>query len=302
MRWRQLSSICLRFDCVVTAEPMALATAHPRQAGARLLDARGRRRAGLRSGSGRDRVVLSGVLIDRISLAESAAQIAAYLRTDRLHQIVTVNLDFLQIAQADSGFRKTINEADLAVADGMPLVWASRLTGRPLPERVTGNSLVEECCRHSATTGAPMFLLGGRPGIAEAAGHAIKMRYPGAVIAGAYSPPFGPLSEKDDQEIVDRVNRSGARMLFVAFGAPRQDTWIAAHRHELNVQVAMGVGCSLDVLAGAVSRAPLWMQRSGLEWLHRFRLEPCRLWHRYFVKDTAMFARLLAESLRAALA
>src|SRR5438034_5845146 len=114
---------------------MALATAHPRQAGARLLDARERQRARLRSGSGRDRVVLSGVLIDRISLAESVAQIAAYLRSDRLHQIVTVNLDFLQIAQVDSGFRKTINEADLAVADGMPLVWASRLAGRPLPER-----------------------------------------------------------------------------------------------------------------------------------------------------------------------
>jgi len=281
---------------------MALATAHPRQAGARLLDAQGRRRAGLRSGSGRDRVVLSGVLIDRISLAESAAQIAAYLRTDRLHQIVTVNLDFLQIAQADSGFRKTINEADLAVADGMPLVWASRLAGRPLPERVTGNSLVEECCRLAAVTGASIFLLGGRPGIAEAAGRTIAARYPGARIAGAYAPSFGPLSDRTDREIIDRVNRSGARFLLVALGAPRQDQWIAAHRHELDVRVAIGVGCSLDVLAGAVSRAPLWMQRSGLEWLHRFRLEPCRLWHRYFVKDTAMFARLLAESLRAALA
>jgi N-acetylglucosaminyldiphosphoundecaprenol N-acetyl-beta-D-mannosaminyltransferase len=246
--------------------------------------------------------LLSGVAVERVGLADAAARINAYLRSGRLHQIVTVNLDFLQIARADVSFRQTINEADLAVADGMPLVWASRLVGRPLPERVTGNALVDQCCRLSATTAAPIFLLGGRPGIAEAAGRAIQTRYPGAVIAGAYSPPFGPLSEKDDQEIVHRVNRSGARILFVAFGAPRQDSWIAAHRYELNVQVAMGVGCSLDVLAGAVSRAPLWMQRSGLEWLHRFRLEPCRLWHRYFVKDTAMFARLVAESLRAALA
>jgi N-acetylglucosaminyldiphosphoundecaprenol N-acetyl-beta-D-mannosaminyltransferase len=246
-----------------------------------------------------DRIVLSGVFIDRIDLAEAARRIAGYLHSPGLRQIVTVNLDFLQIARGDAGFRRAINEADLAVADGMPLVWASRLAGRPLPERVTGNALVEECCRLSASTGASIFLLGGRPGIAECARRAIEKTYPGAVIAGTYSPPFGLLSASEDRDIVDRINRSGARILFVAFGAPRQDRWIAAHRDDLEVSVAMGVGCSLDVLAGAVCRAPLWMQRSGLEWLHRFRLEPGRLWRRYFMKDPPMLARLFAESLRA---
>jgi N-acetylglucosaminyldiphosphoundecaprenol N-acetyl-beta-D-mannosaminyltransferase len=255
-----------------------------------------------RSASGEDTAVLSGVELDRVGRAEAAYRIGAYLRSDRIHQIVTVNLDFLQLARTDADFRQTINEADLAVADGMPLVWASRLMGSPLPERVTGNALVEECCRLSAATGASLFLLGARPGIAEAAGHAITTRYPGAVIAGTYSPPFGPLSASEDRAIIKRINRSGAHILLVALGAPRQDMWIAAHRSELGVRVAMGVGCSLDVLAGAASRAPLWMQRSGLEWLYRFHLEPCRLWHRYFVKDTAMFARLLVESMRAAVA
>jgi N-acetylglucosaminyldiphosphoundecaprenol N-acetyl-beta-D-mannosaminyltransferase len=281
---------------------MALAGSGIGAAGARPVPGRAYSRIALASSVDAERISLSGVLIDRVDLSEAAARIATFLRSGRLHQIVTVNLDFLQIARTDAGFREMINEADLAVADGMPLVWASRLVGRPLPGRVTGNALVEECCRHSAATGDPIFLLGGRPGIAEAAGHVIKTRYPGAVIAGSYAPPFGPLSASEDRALVDRINQSGARILFVAFGAPRQDNWIAAHRHELQVRVAMGVGCSLDVLAGVVSRAPLWMQRSGLEWLHRFRLEPCRLWHRYFVKDAPMFARLLAESLRAAIA
>ena len=249
---------------------------------------------------GRDRTELCGVLLDRIGVADAARWLATHAASSQLHQIVPVNLDCLRIAQVDSAFRQTINEADLAAADGMPLVWASRLGNRPLPERVTGNSLVEKSCELSAATGAGIFLLGARPGIAEAAARTIATRYPGAVVAGAYSPPFGPLSPHEDREMIERVNRSGARILIVALGAPRQDNWIRAHRDELRVGVAFGVGCGLDLLAGVVSRAPLWMQRAGLEWLHRLRCEPQRLWHRYFVNDTPMLARLIAESLRTA--
>jgi N-acetylglucosaminyldiphosphoundecaprenol N-acetyl-beta-D-mannosaminyltransferase len=279
---------------------MAMGVARIGAASARPYSGRTRSRT---ASSGRvdgDRIPISAVLIDRVDLAEATTRIATYLSSERLHQIVTVNLDFLQIARADATFRRTIDEADLAVADGMPLVWASRLMGRPLPERVTGNQLVHECCQLSAATGAGIFLLGARPGIADGAARTIATRYPGAVVAGAYSPSFGPLSPRDDREMVERVNRSGARILFVALGAPRQDNWIWAHRNELDVRVALGVGCSLDVLAGAVPRAPLWMQRSGLEWLYRFGLEPRRLWRRYLVKDAPMFARLVAASLRAA--
>jgi N-acetylglucosaminyldiphosphoundecaprenol N-acetyl-beta-D-mannosaminyltransferase len=246
----------------------------------------------------RERVPLCDVLLDRVGIAEGASRLASYMTTEQLHQVVTVNLDFLRIAQADPSFRETINEADLAVADGMPLVWASRLAGRGLPERVTGNELVDECCRLSASTGRALFLLGGRPGIAEEAARTVQRRYPGAVVAGVYSPPFGPFSPREDRNIVERINRSGARILLVGLGAPKQDNWIRAHRHDLDVRIALGVGCGLDLLAGLVPRAPRWMQRAGLEWLHRFRHEPVRLWHRYFVDDMPMFARLVAESLR----
>ncbi len=250
------------------------------------------------AGDARDRIALSGVLVDRVGVAQAGRRIEAFLSAERLHQVLTVNLDFLRIAQADARFRETINEADLAVADGMPLVWASRLTGRRLPERVTGNALVDECCRLAAVTRREVFLLGGRPGVAEEAARTIERRYPGAVIAGVYSPPFGPPSAEEDRRMVDLVNRSGARFLFVALGAPRQDLWIRAHRHQLDVGVAMGVGCTLDLLAGAVSRAPGWMQVAGLEWLHRFRLEPRRLWQRYLINDTRMFVRLMVDSAR----
>jgi N-acetylglucosaminyldiphosphoundecaprenol N-acetyl-beta-D-mannosaminyltransferase len=247
---------------------------------------------------GRERVRLCDVLLDRVDTGAAASRLEGYLSTQRMNQVVAVNLDCLRIAQVDPQFRETINEADLAVADGMPLVWASRLAGFGIPERVTGNELLAICCRLSAATGAGLFLLGGRAGIADEAARTIERRYPGAHVAGVYSPPFRPLSPRDDAEIVDRINRSGAKILLIGLGAPRQDNWVRAHRHELDVRIALGVGCGIDLLAGLVPRAPHWMQRAGLEWLHRLRHEPARLWRRYFVDDTPMFARLVAESLR----
>jgi N-acetylglucosaminyldiphosphoundecaprenol N-acetyl-beta-D-mannosaminyltransferase len=249
-------------------------------------------------GGARDRVPLCGVLIDRVGLPQAASRLETYLAIEQLHQVVTVNLDFLRLARVDPIFRETINEAALAVADGMPLVWASRIAGQGLPERVTGIELVDACCRLSASTGKAVFMLGGRPGIAEEAARTVERRYPGAVVAGTYSPPFGAVAPHDDREIVDRINASGARILLVALGAPRQDNWIRAHHDELEVSVALGVGCTLDILAGVFPRAPHRMQRMGLEWLHRFRLEPARLGRRYFIDDIPMFARLMAESAR----
>lgn len=283
----------------VTAAPMALAGTKQSNADAQELARLPMALAGSQDTvHERRRVLLGGVRLDCVGLTEAASRLERYLLTERLHQVVAVNLDCLRIAQADVTFRNTIHEADMVVADGMPLVWASRLAGCGLPERVTGNAVLDVCCRLSATTGGALFLLGGRPGIAEEAARTVQRSYPGAIVAGTYSPPFGPLSPQDDRDIVDRINRSGARILLVALGAPRQDNWIRAHRHELDIRIALGVGCGLDLLAGVVPRAPYWMQRAGLEWLYRFRVEPARLWHRYFVDDPPMLARLLAHSLR----
>jgi N-acetylglucosaminyldiphosphoundecaprenol N-acetyl-beta-D-mannosaminyltransferase len=210
--------------------------------------------------------------------------------------VVTVNLDFLSIAQRDKLFRRTLNTADLAVADGMPLVWASRMRGEALPERVAGVDLVIESCRLAAETGESVFLLGAAPGVADAAARKLEEAFPGLRVAGAYSPPMGPITRKENAHILRMIANTRPGFLFVALGAPRQDLWIRENRAQLGVPVCMGVGCVFDVLAGAVVRAPRWMQRTGLEWAYRLSQEPGRLWRRYLLNDIPMFGRLIFQS------
>lgn len=249
------------------------------------------------AGDGRQRVDLGGVRIDPVDLPAAVDRLHAFLRSGRLNQIVTVNLDFVAIARRDPYFRDTLNAADLAVADGMPLVWVSRLTERPLPTRLTGIELVDECCRVAVETGTSVFLLGAAPGVAEIAAGCLCERFPGLRIAGVYAPPFGPLSAEENERILRRVNAARPDFLFVALGAPQQDLWIRANRERLNASVAMGVGCALDLLAGRVSRAPGWMQRAGLEWLFRLLQEPGRLWRRYVVDDIPVLGWLVLQTL-----
>jgi N-acetylglucosaminyldiphosphoundecaprenol N-acetyl-beta-D-mannosaminyltransferase len=240
----------------------------------------------------RPRLDLGGILVDQIDLTTAVSRIEQFLRSGQPHQVVTVNLDFLSIASRDPEFRATLNSADLAVADGMPLVWLSRLRGQPLAERVAGVELVTESCRLAAEQRRGVFLLGAGPGIAEAAGRRLEGIYPGLRVAGTYSPPVGPLHRRENQRMVQMIREANPDFLFVALGAPRQDLWIREHQHELQVPVAMGVGCVLDLLAGTVKRAPVWMQRTGLEWAFRLVQEPTRLWRRYLVNDLPMLARL----------
>jgi N-acetylglucosaminyldiphosphoundecaprenol N-acetyl-beta-D-mannosaminyltransferase len=253
---------------------------------------------GARIVAARARVELAGVLIDQIDLATAVERIEGFLESGSAHQIMTVNLDFLSIAGRNRRFRETINRADLAVADGMPLVWGARLKGQPLPQRITGNELVEESCRLAARTGHGVFLLGGAPGVAEAAALRLQTRHQGLRITGVYSPPFGPLTSDEEERIVEMILRAAPGFLFVALGAPRQDLWIRSHLDQLNVPVAMGVGCVLDLLAGVVNRAPVLMQQTGLEWFYRLVHEPDRLWRRYFLNDMPMFGRLVWACMR----
>jgi N-acetylglucosaminyldiphosphoundecaprenol N-acetyl-beta-D-mannosaminyltransferase len=241
----------------------------------------------------RERLELGGVLIDRVDVGGAMERLREFLVSGKTHQVVTVNLDFLSIAQRNPEFRATINQADLAVADGMPVVWLSQLRGEPLPERVAGVELVGECCQMAAQKGYDVFLLGAGPGIAQAAAARLEVLYPGLQVVGTYTPPLGPLSADEDARIVELIRAASPTFLFVALGAPRQDLWIRQHLEELQVPVAMGVGCVLDLLAGAVERAPLWMRKWGLEWVFRLLQEPQRLWRRYFLNDLPTLGRLV---------
>lgn len=246
----------------------------------------------------RPRIELAGVLVDRVDENAAAAALEGFLADGRSHQIVTVNMDFLRLARHDATFRSLLNRADLAVADGMPVVWLSRLRGDPLPARVAGIELVEECCRLAARDGVGIYLLGAGPGVAEAAGRELAVRHPGLRIAGTMAPPFGAWSAAEEDRIVESIRAAGRCILFVAFGAPRQDRFIAAHLTELGTPVAIGVGCAFDLIVGARRRAPAWMRRAGLEWLWRLAQEPRRLAGRYLLEDLPLVLRLAAGALR----
>jgi N-acetylglucosaminyldiphosphoundecaprenol N-acetyl-beta-D-mannosaminyltransferase len=246
----------------------------------------------------RQRVDLGGVLIDRVDLSSAIDRVRGFLRSGKTNQIVTVNLDFVAISRRDESFRETINAADMAVADGMPLVWVSHLADEPVPERLTGVELVDECCRVAVETDTSVFLLGAGPGVADTAANKLRERFPGLRIAGVYAPPFGPLTDEENEHILQLIHAARPDFLFVALGAPQQDVWIRNNRDRLDVPVCMGIGCVLDLLAGVVSRAPTWMQESGLEWLFRLGQEPSRLWRRYIVDDMPVLIWLVRQALR----
>ncbi len=244
----------------------------------------------------RARVNLLNMWVDRIDLDGAVSHIDAFVRMGRPRQVMTVNVDFLRLGLENPAFQRLINAADLAVPDGMPLLWAARLRGDPLPARVTGVDLVVACAALAAAKDYTIFLLGAGPGVAVAAAAALRARCPGVRIVGTYAPPVVSAFDDDEDEKMARLIReTRPDMLFVAFGAPKQDEWIHAHLRRLDVPVCMGVGAAFDMLAGRVRRAPAWMQRAGLEWLYRVAQEPGRLWRRYLVDDLPVVVRLMAQ-------
>jgi N-acetylglucosaminyldiphosphoundecaprenol N-acetyl-beta-D-mannosaminyltransferase len=221
-------------------------------------------------------VMILGVRVDRVSVA-GALQILAQLAVDgRPHQVVTVNPEFIMTAQRNARFREVINAADLALPDGIGVVWASRHLGRPATERVAGVDMVRALARFAAGHGMRPFLLGAGPGVAEAAAAALQAENPGLQIAGVYA---GSPAPEEEAHIVGLIEAARPDFLFVAYGAPQQDVWIARNQGRLGVPIAMGVGGTLDFITGKSRRAPRWMQSLGLEWLHRLIMEPWR-WRR----------------------
>jgi N-acetylglucosaminyldiphosphoundecaprenol N-acetyl-beta-D-mannosaminyltransferase len=238
-----------------------------------------------------DRVSLLGVTMDRIELGDLRGWLDAALSSGRPHQVVTANLDFLAIARKNPDFARIVAAADLVVCDGKPLQWAAGMK-----TRVTGNDIVLQTARLSAERGYRLFLLGAYPGVADRAAQRLRELAPGVVIVGTYAPPRWPFSPEQDAEIVAAIQATRPHALFVALGAPRQDEWIAGHP-ELGVPVSVGVGGAFNFLAGETHRAPLWMQRMGLEWTHRLISEPVRLWRRYLIDDLPLAALLFLRQI-----
>jgi len=212
--------------------------------------------------------------------------------------VITANLDHLRRYASDPHARRLIHAGDVVVADGMPLVVASRLAGLPLPERVAGSSMAVPIARRAAQRGASVFLLGGEPGVAQRAADALRAQAPGLEVAGTYCPPHGFEDDARERAEIDRVLRAAdPDVVLVALGFPKQDRVILGLRHVLPGASFIGVGIALSFVAGDQRRAPEWMRRAGVEWLHRLAREPRRLWRRYLVLGLPFATRLAAAAL-----
>jgi N-acetylglucosaminyldiphosphoundecaprenol N-acetyl-beta-D-mannosaminyltransferase len=222
-------------------------------------------------------VTILGVPVHAVTMAGALDAVRRFMAEPRLHQIATVNPEFVMAAQENAAFAEVLRAADLNLPDGVGLLYAARWLGSPLPERVPGSAFIYHLAELAAAEGWPLFLLGAGPGVAEEAAAILGERYPGLTIAGTYA---GSPDPAENDALVARINGSGAQVLYVAYGAPKQDLWIARNRETLTaVRVAVGVGGSLDFIAGRAVRAPQWAQDAGLEWLHRLVKEPWR-WRR----------------------
>jgi N-acetylglucosaminyldiphosphoundecaprenol N-acetyl-beta-D-mannosaminyltransferase len=226
-------------------------------------------------------IPILGVPFDNVTTAQAVGCIEEMVASRRPHYLVTANVDFLVLALNDVELRRILFEAHLVLCDGTPLLWASRLLGNPLQERVAGSDLVPLLIRVAAEKRYRIFFLGGSPETASAAVARLQGQYPSLLIAGHYSPPFQPLLEMEHEQIRRRIEEAKPDILFVSFGAPKQEKFIAMHFRTLGVPVSVGVGGTIDFLAGSKARAPLWMQRTGTEWVFRLLQEPRRLFGRY---------------------
>ena len=208
--------------------------------------------------------------VAKLTMQQTVASVLDLIHA-RKGQVITANAEILYAAKADVTLDGVIRAADLVTADGMGVVLASRILGTPLPERVSGYDLLHAIAQQASQNSLGLYLLGAAPGVAEAAASKLQTLYPGLIIAGTY---HGFFKEEESVEVVERVKSSKADFLFVAMG-PGGESWIYRHKQEFNCP-AMQVGGSFDILAGIATRAPRWMQKSGLEWAHRLYKEPKR--------------------------
>jgi N-acetylglucosaminyldiphosphoundecaprenol N-acetyl-beta-D-mannosaminyltransferase len=245
---------------------------------------------------GLDAVAVLGVPFDPVTASGAVARIEQMIASREPHFLVTANVDFLVQARNDIELHRIFLNADMVLCDGTPIVWASRWLRTPLPERVAGADLVPLMLKVAARKGYRPFFLGASPEAAQEAVARLHAQYPTLDIAGHYSPPFSSLLEMDHEECRRRILTARPDLLFVAFGCPKQEKWMAMHCRNLGVPVTIGVGGTIDFLAGRIRRAPLWVQRTGAEWLFRLAQEPRRLLHRY-LRDLWTFAwAFLAET------
>jgi N-acetylglucosaminyldiphosphoundecaprenol N-acetyl-beta-D-mannosaminyltransferase len=249
----------------------------------------------------RGAVQIGSIWLDDVTTAEHDAQVEAWLAEPAAspRYVCTPNVDYVIRSGRDPIFRAAINAANLRVPDGMWIVYASRIAGRPLRGTVTGRLILPRLAGYCRDKGLTMALMGAGPGVAAAAAERLRADYPGLEINHAMTPPKPfVVGSSEDAAIMARLRADPPALLFVALGAPKQEIWMKTHAAELAPMVLIGVGAALDVVAGRVKEAPRWMTRTGLEWLFRLAQEPRRLARRYLWDDPRIIGWAVATRLR----
>jgi N-acetylglucosaminyldiphosphoundecaprenol N-acetyl-beta-D-mannosaminyltransferase len=241
------------------------------------------------------RIEFMGCYIDNLSMEETLQRIQEFILSRKPHQHVVVNVDKVVKANRDPELRRIINECALINVDGMPIVWASRLLGKGLKERVTGVDLFEALMVRAAEKGWRVYFLGARDEVVRGVKERYETNLPGIKVAGFRN---GYWNSEEEAAVVKEITDSRPDLLFVAISSPKKEQFLGKYQAEMKVPFAMGVGGTVDVVTGRVQRAPKWMQRCGLEWFFRFLQEPKRMFRRYFIEDMAFFGLLLKECLR----
>ncbi len=245
-------------------------------------------------------VTIGGIPLASVTFEEALDSLERFITEGTPHLVCTVNVNQVYAFRKDADFRRAYRRASLLLCDGRPLLWTSHLLGRPLPAHIPGSRLLPAFAERAAERGYRLYFLGAAPGVAAKAARLLEARYPGLQVVECYSPPFG--FEKDpveNERTLERVRKARPDALFVAFGAPKQEKWLAQHLEELQVPVMVGIGSTFDSLANRGTPAPDWATNHGLEWFYRLALEPRRLWKRYLLENTRVLPYLILQILAA---
>ena len=224
--------------------------------------------------------------VDNLTMQESIKRIDDMIKEGKPSYVVTPNVDHIVKLEEDFEFKKVYKEAELILTDGMPLIWMSRFQKNKIKEKVSGSDLFPKVCELASEKSYKVFLLGAADGVASKAAKNLTNKYNNLNIVGVYSPSFGfEDKEEEIEKIIDLINDSKPHILAVGLGAPKQEKFIHKYKERLNVPISLAIGASIDFEAGNITRAPKWMQKSGLEWFYRFLNEPKRMFKRYFIDD-----------------
>jgi N-acetylglucosaminyldiphosphoundecaprenol N-acetyl-beta-D-mannosaminyltransferase len=240
-------------------------------------------------------VQLFGLRLDNLSLEETVCRVNGFIANGGVHQHVVVNVDKIVKADRNPEIRAVVNSCDLVNVDGQIVVWASRLLGKPIKERVAGIDLMVRLLAEAAKRSYRLYFLGARKDVVECVVHEVRRRFPGAEIVGWRDGYFTAAEELD---VAEEIARARPDILFVAITSPKKELFLARWKDRIQAPFVMGVGGSFDVVAGLVRRAPRWMQHAGLEWLFRLIQEPRRMWRRYLVEDVRFLWLLAREHSR----